>query len=128
MNKLFIGLLIIAAGAGVFFLLRKKKNSTAANTINKEWIIGKWKATEGNDSAFNQYRYDFQKDGNLLVSPNDSARVDTFHYEWSKNNDLVWKETAADTSREIFSIVKLTQDSLQVQTKDSAIILFTKLK
>src|SRR5688500_4086614 len=128
MNKLFIGLLIAAAAAGVFFLLRKKKNSTTANTISKEWISGKWKATEGNDSAFSQYRYDFQKDVNLLVFPNDSARADTFHYEWSRNNDLVWKETAADTAREVFSIVKLTQDSLQVKTKDSAAIIFTKLK
>lgn len=127
MNKLFIGLLIVAAGAGVFFLLRKKKNSTTANTINKEWIIGKWKAPSDNDST-GQYRYDFQKDGNLLISPNDSAKADTFHYEWSKHNDLVWKETAADTAREVFSIVKLTQDSLQVRSKDSVVTLFIKLK
>ena len=128
MNKLFIGLLIVAAGAGTFFLLRKKKNTTTTNDIKKEWIIGKWKADAGKDSAFSMYHYDFLKDGNIVRSLNDSAKADTSHYEWKKANELVWKEKPGDSTGKIFSVLKLTQDSLQVQSKDSVIILFTKLK
>ena len=127
MNKLFIGLLIVAAGTGVFFLLRKKKNTTT-NEIKKEWLVGKWKADAGKDSAFSSYRYDFLKDGNILRSLNDSAKADTSHYEWNKANELVWKEKASDSSGKTFAVVKLTQDSLQVRAADSSIVLFIKTK
>ena len=127
MNKLFIGLLIVAAGAGVFFVLRKKKNTTTSN-INKEWIIGKWKTDAGKDSAFSQYSYDFLKEGNIVRSLNDSVKADTSHYEWNKNNELVWKESTGDSTGKVFSILKLTQDSLQVQSKDSVQILFIRTK
>ena len=128
MNKLFIGLLIVAAGTGAFLLLRKKKSTTGTNEIKKEWILGKWKADAGKDSAFNMYRYDFLKDGRIIRSLNDSAKADTSHYEWNKNNELLWKEKAGDSTGKVFTVVKLTQDSLQVQTKDSSTILFTKIK
>ncbi len=128
MNKLFIGLLIGAAGTGVFFFLRKKKKETSSNNIKKEWILGKWKADAEKDSAFSSYNYDFLKDGNILRSLNDSAKADTSHYEWNKTNELVWKEKVSDSTGKVFSVVKLTLDSLQVQSKDSVTILFTKLK
>jgi hypothetical protein len=128
MNKLFIGLLIVAAGAGAFFLLRKKKSTTTTNDIKKEWIVGKWKADAGKDSAFSSYSYDFLKDGSILRSLNDSAKADTSHYEWNKNNALIWKEKAGDSTEKIFSVLKLTQDSLQVQAADSSTVLFTKVK
>ena len=131
MNKLFIGLLIVAAGAGVFFLLSKKKNKTAVAAINKELIIGKWKTASSllaKDSALPIYQYNFLKDGNIIKSLNDSAKTDTSYYEWSKPNELVWKENASDSIGNIYGVVKLTTDSLQMQTKDSSIILFTKLK
>lgn len=128
MNKLFIGLLIVAAGTGVFFFLRTKKNTSTSNEIKKEWILGKWKADAGKDSAFSSYNYDFLKDGSILRSLNDSAKADTSHYEWDKNNELLWKENASDSAGKIFSVIKLTLDSLQVQSKDSVKILFTKLK
>lgn len=130
MNKLLIGLLIVAAGAGTFLLLRKKKSTTGTNSLNKEWVIGKWKtdAQPGNDSSFSKYSYDFLKDGNILRSLNDSTKADTSHYEWSKNNELIWKEKATDSTDKVYAVVKLTADSLQVQSKDSATILFTKMK
>lgn len=128
MNKLFIGLLIVAAGAGIFFVLRKKKSTSTTTKINKEWIIGKWNADAGKDSAFSQYRYDFLNDGNIVRSLNDSAKADTAHYEWNKKNELLWKEKAGDSTGKIFSVLKLTQDSLQVQSQDSATILFVKMK
>ncbi len=128
MNKLFIGLLIVAAGTGVFFLLRKKKDTTNSTGIKKEWILGKWKADAGKDSAFSSYHYDFLKDGLMLRSFNDSAKADTSHYEWNKNNALIWKENAGDSTGKIFSVLKLTQDSLQVQAADSSTVLFIKVK
>ena len=130
MNKLFIGLLVVAAGAGIFLLLNKKKNTTEAETINKELIIGKWKtdAVLPSDSAFNLYSYNFQKEGIVLMFLNDSVKADTSHYEWSKKNDLIWKGKATDSTGETFSIVKLTQDSLQLRSVDSSTVLFTKVK
>ena len=130
MNKLLIGLLIVAAGAGTFLLLRKKKSTTVTNSLNKEWVVGKWKtdAQPGNDSNFSKYNYDFLKDGNILRSLNDSTKADTSHYEWSKSNELVWKEKVTDSTGKSYAVVKLTVDSLKVQSKDSVTILFTKLK
>src|SRR5450432_3927943 len=105
MNKLFIGLLIIAAGAGAFFFLRKKNDPANNNDMKKEWIVGKWKIDSlqaGKDSVFGKFSYDFQKDGNILRSLNDSAKADTSFYEWSKKNELVWKEKAGDSTSNIF--------------------------
>ena len=48
MKKVFIGLLIAAAGAATFFLLQKK-NKAAKSYIQKDLIIGKWKL----DSLYN---------------------------------------------------------------------------
>jgi hypothetical protein len=130
MKKLFIGLLVVAAGGAAFFLLNKKKNTAEVATINKELIIGKWKtdAVMANDSGFNKYSYSFQQGGIVLRSLSDSVKADTTHYEWNKANELVWKEKASDSVGTTYSVVKLTQDSLQVQSKDSVTFLFTKIK
>ncbi|MGB5028631.1 MAG: hypothetical protein WBO38_09010, partial [Chitinophagaceae bacterium] len=72
MNKLIIGLLIIAAGAGVYFLL-SKNNSTETAVIKKELIIGTWKIESyqpATDSLQPKYSYDFQKDGMAVRSVN----------------------------------------------------------
>jgi hypothetical protein len=143
MNKLFIGLLIVAAGAGAFFFLRKKKSTTTSD-IKKEWIVGKWKVdsfSPGKDSSlvFLLYATDsnskkeihhFYEQGLLVTTyPYDSLlKNDTAYYEWNKNKDLIFKGKVSDSTAYIFSIEKLTKDSLQVQSKDSATILFTKLK
>ena len=135
MNKLIIGLLVVAAGAGIFLLLRKKNETTTANSINKDWIVGKWNpiaigsdSTLANDSNFSKYRFEFQKDGNVVRSINDSVKADTTHYEWNKNNELVWKEKANDSTGKVYVVTNLTQDSLQIMATDSSTILFTKLK
>ncbi|MEO7984160.1 MAG: hypothetical protein ABI688_08765 [Bacteroidota bacterium] len=130
MNKLIIGLLVVAAGGAIFLLLRKKKNATVTNEIKKEWIVGKWEtaAVIANDSNFSKYSFDFQKDGQIVRSLNDSVKADTAHYEWSKANELVWKEKLTDSAGRIYQVIKLTADSLQVQAVDSSTVLFTKLK
>ncbi|MDZ4794762.1 MAG: hypothetical protein SGI83_10830 [Bacteroidota bacterium] len=130
MNKLIIGLLIVAAGAGVFFFLRKQKETTIASNIRQEWILGKWETDSFSktDSASGKYQFYFQKNGILILSLNDSAKADTAHYEWNKASELIWKENATDSTGKAYVIAKMTQDSLQMQSADSATILFTKLK
>jgi hypothetical protein len=126
MNKFFIGLLIVAIGAGgYYFFLRKKDKPIAGTEINKELIIGKWKVEQDSVSNF----YEFQKDGDLLRSSNDSTNADTTFYVWNNSNEIVFKETKDDsTDNKVFSVTKLKADSLVLQTKDSSIFYFTKVK
>jgi uncharacterized protein HemX len=142
MKKVFIGLLIVAAGAGAFYFLQKKK---AENTIEKELLTGKWtlnsldvKTKDSSayflslisaiDSNFTKYRYDFKADGNVLKSLTDSVKADSSHYEWTKKNELVWKENARDSTSEVFTVTRLTNDSLLLLSKDSTTFVFAKLK
>ena len=131
MNKLLIGLLIVVAGAGAFFYFNQRSgNKPPQDSLTKEWIVGKWKTDTvmANDSNFSKYQFDFQKDGNVVRSLNDSVKADTSHYEWNKANELVWKEKNSDSTGKVYVVVKLTPDSLQVQAADSSTILFIKLK
>ena len=131
MNKLLIGLLIVAAGAGAFFLLRKKKPASEITELKKELIIGKWMPEKSADTLISNFRYNFTKDGNVLRSLNDSVKADTSHYEWNRNNELVWSaltQKPVDTLANVFVVLKLNNDSLQLQRKDSSVVLFLKVK
>jgi hypothetical protein len=132
MNKLFIGLLIVAAGAGIFYYFNQRTcNKPSQNSISKELLIGKWKAVAAQpakDSAQPVVQYEFQKAGTVLRSLNDSAIADTLQYEWSIANELVWKETSAGSVEKKYAIVLLTKDSLQLQPNDSTTALFIKVK
>lgn len=145
MKKLFFGLLIIAAGAGAFFYFKNKKLTIAKSPDQKELILGKWKMNsiqtpeDSNsnflvgimgmiDSNLMKYEYEFTKDGNIHRSFGDSLTKDGSRYEWDSKDQLVWKDYPSDTTGETFKIVQLTEDSLKVETADSALILFTKLK
>jgi lactam utilization protein B len=129
MKKLFIGLLIVAVGAGtLFYFYHKTYNKPAQDSLVKEWIIGKWKADAAADSVFSKYSYNFLKDGSIVRSLNNSAKADTAHYEWNKANALVWKEKVKDSTGKSYAVIKLTQDSLQVQAADNSTVLFIKLK
>ncbi len=145
MKKLFIGLLIVAAGAGAFYFLQKKKTETKDN-FEKELLIGKWKvdsiysASKDStadlmsdilmpaDSSFRPYSYNFQKSGEFLQSVYDSVKADTSYYEWGKRNELVIKDAIKDSTGELYTVNKLSLDSLILQTKDSAVFVLTKLK
>ena len=143
MKQLFIGLLIIAAGAGTFFLLQKKKAGDHP-TVDKELLLGTWKIDSmqpaskdtGNfiasliakDSSLYKYRFDFQKNGSLVQSMNDSLKVDSSSYGWTNYNELVIKESPEDSTGEIFLVNKLRLDSLILQPKDSTVFVLTKMK
>ena len=143
MKKVFIGLLILAAGAGAFFFLRKKQTSITDNSIHKEWIIGKWKLDSillSKDSTdkftsgiigivapdLMKYHYEFKLGGAVVLV--DSLTKDSSNYEWNKKDQLVWKEHPADTSGEIFNVSIPTKDSLMLQSTDSVVLVFTKVK
>jgi hypothetical protein len=131
MNKLLIGLLVLAVAGGAFFLLKKKKNEPVTQTLNKEWIIGKWETnsyTPAADSIQPKLRFDFLKDGIALRSLSDSVKADTISYKWNDNQELVIMENATDSIGTVLAVSKLTADSLQVQRADSVTILFTKVK
>jgi hypothetical protein len=145
MKKIFIGLLVIAAGAGAYYFLQTKK-PLAENKSQKELLLGKWKmdtlsihprdsttaATIGLigmlDSNLFAYHYNFLPDGHILQSLRDSVTTDTSYYEWNKENELLIKEGTKDTTSEVFTISILNSDSLVILSKDSAGIVFTKLK
>lgn len=130
MNKLFIGLLVIAVAGGAFFLLKKKKDTPVANTINKEWIIGKWKTDsyQPQDSAQPKFFFDFQKDGIAVRSISDTVKADTISYAWRDAAQLIIKTNVTDSAGTLLTVSKLTQDSLQLQGSDSVVILLTKVK
>jgi len=145
MKKVFIGLLILAAGAATFFLLQKKDKPITRNNIQKEWIIGKWKLDslhflkDSNDNFLvgimgmvepnlKKYHYEFTKDGSISVSLGDSLTKDSSRYEWNKKDQLIWKEYPTDTTGEVFNVSIPHKDSLVVQSQDSSVLLFTKVK
>jgi hypothetical protein len=131
MNKLLIGLLVLAVAGGAFFLLNKKNNEPVTQTLNKEWIIGKWETssyTAAVDSSQPKFRFDFLKDGIALRSLSDSVKADTITYTWNDKQELVIQENTKDSIGTVFAVTKLTADSLQVQRADSVTILFTKVK
>lgn len=130
MNKLIIGLLIVAAaGAGIFFYLRKEKEDHPATPTNKELIVGKWKTDSFEpvfDSVQHKYTYTVAASGSVLRNLNDSTKTDSLRYEWKNANELLIKEN--DSISVSYTILQLNSDSLQWQTKDSIKTLLLKVK
>lgn len=144
MKKVFIGLLIIAAAAGTYYFLQQKKTSITAGS-EKDWLVGKWKMdslyVSPKDSALNfiltlvpkdsgllNCQLDFRKDGLILQTADDPAKADTSYYEWSGTNELLFKDSAKGNIAEVFSINKISIDSLILRSKDSALFVLTKIK
>ena len=141
MKKLFIGLLIAAAGAAIFFLLIKKQKPVA-NNFQQEQIIGKWKLDslwslkdfnahiiQGLfDPKLKKYEFEFRRNGYIFQFADDSLTKDSSMYKWNGQNQFVWTQYPADTSGEEFTVSLLSKDSMQLQSKDSSVLLFTKVK
>ncbi len=145
MKKVFIGLLIVAAGVGTFYFLQEKNSSSNNNNNQHENIIGKWKLDSIqalNDSVnkfmsgiigiiepdLKKYSYEFKKDGAILISEVDSLATDSSRYQWNKNNQLTWLEYPADTMGEVFSVSLLNKKSLALLSADSVVLLFSRVK
>ena len=137
MNKLFIGLLILAAGAGVFFFLRKQ-NQKETIMFNKEWMVGKWKldsivhkdpAKNHNlipDADLKSFQYNFIGDSSLLQITGDSGSVVRLHYQWKNENKLMVTDNVTDTVGDVFTITQLTNDKMIVLSADSMLLFFMK--
>lgn len=146
MKKIILAVILLAAaGGGTYYLLKKQKTSTA--TINKELTTGKWKIDSlvpVNDSSSTNFAlllfamdsnsrklvYDFQPDGKVIVSnPADSnAKKDTTSFRWGKDKEIFWKERITDTATERMTVVKLDKEDFVLQSKDSILIYFRKMK
>src|SRR5688572_1377068 len=107
MNKLLIGLLIITAGAGAFFLLRKK-DQPVTQRIERELLIGKWMETSV-DSTASPFYFDFQEKNLLVrsVSTKELVEADSLYYEWTQEDDLHIKKSAGDSASRFMRIIQL---------------------
>src|SRR5688500_12263840 len=119
MNKLIIALLIIAAAAGIYFFVNSKKEKPTAQQSKKELIIGSWKIGSiepTKDSSNVPVSWNVQDDIVLIQRNSTAATTDTVYYEWTKTDDLLLKQNRQDPIATSFVILKLTSDSLQVQS------------
>ena len=142
MKKVFIGLLIIAAGTAVYILLNRRRGPDN-HSIQKDLIIGKWKLDTIHslkDSSFNaiaygigylaprlaKHKYEFTSNGSIELWPKDSSTTDS-RYEWIDKNQLAWKEYPANKIIEIFDVPVLSNDSMALVSKDSVMLSFIKV-
>ncbi|MEO5563036.1 MAG: hypothetical protein ABIR18_06360 [Chitinophagaceae bacterium] len=148
MKKLFIGLLIIAAGAGIFYLWELRNQNSPApepdTKIQKDLLVGNWKLNSINagkdsgesvinlllshDSNLLKFNYEFTKDSALFVSVGDSLTGDTSSYKWSDQNHLVFLNKSSGIDPDSLRVAILTKDSLILQDRDSALLVFTKAR
>ena len=145
MKKIFIGLLIVAAGAAIYFLLKKTNKPLAHANTYKEQIIGKWKLDSlmlPNDSSsdflvgimglvdphLKKYNYEFTKEGAISLSLGDSLTKDSLRYVWNDKDQLIWKEYPVDTTGTVFHIPTLNRDSLLLRSNDSTTLVFKRIK
>ena len=75
-----------------------------------------------------KYQYEFTRDSYLSLLLGDSLTKNSTRYEWTEKNKLVWKDYPSDTSPNVFNVSLLSNDSLILQSEDSSILLFTKVK
>ena len=131
MKKIIFGLLIVAAGAGAYYLLSQKKQIEPVAENNSTLLLGKWKAGDpvaGSDSSLMAgLQYEVLKDGIALVSDTAKTVPDSIYYTWTDAGDLQIRLKAADTVTEKFNVVVLNKDSLQLKDKDSKLYRFTRI-
>jgi hypothetical protein len=143
MKKLFIGLLVAAAGTGVYFYFSKKQNSSSSNF--KELILGKWKIDSFQlpkddtisdlertgialNSSYKNYNYEFDTGGIVLKTLPDSVKIDTSFYRWIKNKELIWSQIKEDSITKPLQVVKLNKDDFILQSAGSGNVYLKKLK
>jgi len=145
MKKIILAVIIVAAAGGGAYYLLKKQNSSSV-IFNKELATGKWKIDSlvaANDTSANfalllfaidsnarKLVYDFQADGKVFVTnPADSsAKKDTSAFAWGKEKEILWKEKSTDSTTESMTVVKLNKEDFVLQSKDSILVYFRKIK
>ena len=147
MKQIILAVILLAAtGGGIYYLLQKKKQNNSVN-FKQEQILGKWKIDSlvaqkdstkdglaillfAMDSTTEKLVYDFQPDGMVFVSlPSDSLqKKDTSSFAWNDKKELVWKEKSTDSTADTMTVIKLGKKDLVVQSADSTLIYFRKVK
>ena|SRR5438046_1997441 len=143
MNIVFLGLLVAAVGAGVYYDFNKRQNTPSSTS--KDLIVDKWKmdslvvnkardssvkSHEGIlnlvDSSLKKYEFEFRKDSLVLQTINGKTE-DTSHYEFADSkNILIWSDK--DSTKTKWNISKLDSTSLVVKDADSAVFYFQRMK
>ncbi len=131
MKKIIFGLLIVAAGAGAYYLLSQKKNIELVSENKSTLLLGKWKAANrigsSDSSLLAGFQYEVLKDGVALVRDSAASVADSFYYAWTDEGDLQIRLKAADTAIEKFNVVLLNKDSLQLKDKESKLYRFSRM-
>jgi len=131
MKNVLIGLLIVAAGAGVyFFVIKKKKEKPVEQGIKKELIIGKWKGetTTPPDSVLTRFSWEFRKDGSAIYAVGDSLNADTLFYSWKDSLGISIRKSSTDSLGIDYELGKLTADSLELKQNGSNPLILLKSK
>jgi len=148
MKKIILAVILLAAAGGAtYYLLQKKKVENSLTTIDKELVIGKWKIDSmvcvkdstkdglallllAMDSNVRKQVYDFQTNGRVFVSlPNDTlSKKDTSSFTWRKDRELLWKDNYSDSTSESMIVIKLDKKGLVLQSADSTLVYFKKVK
>ena len=79
------------------------------------------------DSMLSKSQFDFQNGGTFLQTHSDPLQRDTSYYEWGKKNKLLIKESAKDSTGEVYSVNKLNIDSLVLHSQDSTVFVLTRV-
>lgn len=132
MKKVLIGLLIAAAGTGIYFFISTRKKAAQPTTrYSQEWIIGKWESHRNDsvpDSLFSVQHWEFSKEGIAVFHNQRPALTDSFRFSWKDSLTLSLKKSIEDSTETIFNIVRLQPDSLELKTAESTGIQLTKMK
>ena len=143
MKIVFLGLLVAAVGAGVYYDFNKRQNTPSSTS--KDLIVDKWKmdslvvnkardssvkSHEGIlnlvDSSLKKYEFEFRKDSLVLQTINGKTE-DTSHYEFADSkNILIWSDK--DSTKTKWNISKLDSTSLVVKDADSVVFYFQRMK
>ena len=147
MKQIILAVILLAAiGGGIYYLLQKNRQNTSVS-FKQEQILGKWKIDSlvaqkpstkdelalllfAMDSTAEKLVYDFQPDGMVFVSlPSDSLKKkDTSSFAWNEKKELVWKEKSTDSTADTMTVIKLDKKDLVMQSADSTLIYFRKVK
>lgn len=145
MKKVFIGLLLLVVSGGVvYYFLTQKPAVNNPIGFNKELLIGKWKldstdaknnlaalniAAAGTiDSNQKKYEYVIGPNGKGLIILPGKAKADTIAYEWTSDTQLNWTQSDSAKTKTACTVVKLDSMSFGIQTKDSSLFQFTRVK
>lgn len=141
MKKLLLAVILLAAVAGIYFLLTRKSESPSPTT---EKLIGQWKidsigtlSKDTNsltaiilaamvDSNFNKTQYQFREDGMVIKTVPGTDTVGTSRYHMQTDSLMIFYDHPTDTTGEKLRLHWSDAQHLQLISTDSTFILLLK--